>query len=418
MSPEETVGRLLLAIALAIGVGQLLAHVLTRLRQPTVLAQITAGFVLGPSLVGAIPGASELLFPGPVQQALSAAGSIGLVLFMFVVGLELDLSAVREQKRRTVAVSLGAMGLPFVLGLAVATLVYEAHRHVGGEVVGRLPFSLFVATALCVTAFPVLARIVRDHRLERTAPAQLATASAAVQDGVGWLLLAIALAAMSADGPSQLIEIVVGSVVLAAVLAIVVRPLLRRRCDTGVLLVALFACAGAAQLIGLHSVLGAFLLGAAIPREQRARASKGFAEAVMPATTTILLPIYFLGPGLHVDLRAIGVGGLGELALIMACACGGKLLGAGVPALLTGSSRREATMVAVLLNTRGLMELVVLEVGRSEGILDPALFSVLMMVALATTLMTGPLLHVLERTPGRRRRGGVGEPALAEVARS
>ncbi|HKG39409.1 MAG TPA: cation:proton antiporter [Conexibacter sp.] len=402
MSPDQALGRMLLALALAIAVGHILSIGLSRLRQPTVLAQILAGVVLGPTLVGAIPGAEELLFPAPVTQALAAIGSVGLVLFMFMVGVELDLSAVRRMRGRTAAISAGALGLPFALGLGAAAVLYESHRTVAGAEVDRLPFFLFVATALSITAFPVLARIIRDHRMERSPVAQMATASAAVQDGAGWLLLAVALAAMSADGSTQLLHLVAWSAGLVVVLLVVVRPLLRRTSSTTTVLVGLAACAGATQLIGLHSALGAFLFGALIPGDARAAVAERFERMIMPTTAHVLLPLFFLGPGLHVNLRALDGGALVALALIMACACGGKLVGGAIPARLGGASWHDAKVIAVLLNTRGLVELIVLEVGRVEGILDPMLYSVLVTMALTTTLMTGPLLYRLEGSPESR----------------
>jgi Kef-type K+ transport system membrane component KefB len=409
MSADEVLSRLLIDIAILLAVSQLLRLVLAPLRQPDVIAYVLAGFVLGPSLLGNLPSdPSAFLFPEQVRSALAVIGSLGLVVFAFSIGLELDLGAVRRQSRAVLDVSVGALAAPLVAGALLALALYPAHRRVGGAEVPMLAFVLFLATAMAVTAFPVLVAIVTERGIRDSPLGRLAVSSAAVQDAVGWVLLASALAALSGEG-SDLVRILADTTGFFAALALA-RPLLRAVLanpalggsggEIGALAMALgfaAACAGATQAIGLHLVVGAFAAGVAFPRDlPRARVAT-LVGTVMPFTMALLMPIYFLGPGLGVDVGAIGPGGFAELGAIFLVACASKLAGGTLAARWSGMAWADARALGVLLNTRGLMELVVLSVGYTEGVLDQALYSELVIMALATTMMTGPLLDLLER---------------------
>jgi Kef-type K+ transport system membrane component KefB len=410
LGPDQVLARLLIDIGILIATSQLLRLLLIPLHRPDVIAYVLAGFVLGPSLLGNLPGdPSSYLFPEQVRSALSVIGSLGLVVFAFAIGLGLDLGALRRQSRAVFSVSLGALAAPLLAGAVLALALYPAHREVGDATVPRLAFVLFLATAMAVTAFPVLVAIVDERGIRDSPLGRLAVSSAAVQDAVGWVLLAIALAVFSGggSGPLRIVAEAVGFLVALAL----ARPLLRRVLldpalggsggEVGILAIALgfaAACAGATQAIGLHLVVGAFAAGVAFPRDlgspTRGPAVVG---AVMPITMALLMPIYFLGPGLGVDVGAIGPGGFVELGAIFLVACASKLLGGTLGARRAGLLWSEARVLGVLLNTRGLMELVVLTVGYSEGVLDRSLFSELVIVALATTMMAGPLLDLLKR---------------------
>jgi Kef-type K+ transport system membrane component KefB len=395
-------------------VSQLLRLVLIPLRQPAVVAYILAGFLLGPSVLGALPSdPSAFLFPPEVRSGLSVIGSIGLVLFAFLIGLELDLDAVRRQSRRVLEVSASALLLPLAVGAGLALALYPRHADVAGTEVSRTAFVLFIATAMAVTAFPVLVAIVSERGMRDSPLGRLAIGSAAIQDAVGWVLLAAALAAASGGG-SDLPRVVAETVAFIVAL-VLVRPLLRaalrrigdrRDAGTGSLALALgfaIACAGATQAIGLHLVVGAFAAGLAFPRDTREAPVSSLVGPTMPLTIALLMPIYFLGPGLGVDIGAIDGRGFVELAAIVVLGCGSKLLGGGLAARLSGMGWAEAGALGVLLNTRGLMELVVLSVGYAEGVLDRALYSELVIMALVTTLMTGPLLDRFGPTLTTRR---------------
>jgi Kef-type K+ transport system membrane component KefB len=409
---DHGVGLLLIAIAIVILTTRVAAMLLVRIGQPPVIAEIIAGIALGPTLLGALPGdPSSALFTPEVREAMVAIGTVGLVVFVFLIGLELDGRAVRQHERVVAAISAGAVIVPFALGFGLAIALHEGHSVVRGERVPLLPFALFLATAMSITAFPVLTRIIVDRGIERTRIAQLATASAAVQDLAGWLLLAVSLTALTGDGLSDLARTIAESVVFVTATMLVVKPLLRRWLahrqpgpDLGMetiiaALALLAACAGATQLIGLHAVLGAFVAGIAFPRE-RVELMAPLREALSPITLGALLPVFFVGPGLATDFGTVAQSGGWEVLAILACAVAGKLIGVIVPARATGATVADATALGVLLNTRGLMELIVLNVGLTNGVLDQSLFSSMVLMTLVTTMMTGPLLDLLARRRG------------------
>ena len=407
MSGDEVLARLLLDLALLLAVAQLLRLVLVRLRQPEVLAYVLAGIALGPSLLGRLPGdPSALLFPEEVRAALAPLGTLGLVMFAFAIGLELDLGALRRRSRSVLNVSAGSLGIPLACGAALALVLYPVHGEIAGAAIPPLAFGLFIATAMAISAFPVLVSIVSERGMRRTPVGELAVSSAALEDLCGWLLLTLALAAMPAAGGDDFGTMVLHGATFG-LLVIGARPLLRRLLaraaaggDVAVLAVALgfaTACAGFTQLIGLHVVMGAFVAGIAFPRDGDGARIRTLCRALIPVTLAIFLPIYFLSPGLALDVGSIGAGGVPEMLLIIAVACAAKLAGGAIPARLSGMSWAEAGTLGVLLNTRGLMELVVLTVGYSEGVLTQRLFSELVVMAIVTTMMTGPLLELLRR---------------------
>ncbi len=410
LSPDELLGRALLAVAVVVAATRLLAPGLRRVGQPEVLAPVLAGILLGPVLLGAVAGdAMAWLFPAGVRGALSAVGGLGLVLFLFLMGLRVDLPAVRGGGSRLAAITAGSVVLPFVLGVLAAVTVLAGRAPSG---VGGLAFAVVVGTALSVTALPVLARILDERSLTETPVGQLVLASASLQDAVAWLLLAVSLA-LASSGVGGLLLAVGGAAALVALLVLVVRPLVRgplraRLVDVdgpdgaalGLVAAGLLGCAALTQLTGLHAALGALAFGVAFPRSVLGDLHAGLERALGPVTRGVLLPTYFLVPGLSFSLHGLGGGSVPTILALLACATGGKLLGAGVPALLSGVPRRPAATIAVLMNTRGLVELIVLGVALQAGVIDARLYSELALVALITTAMTGPLLGRL--VPARR----------------
>lgn len=422
LSSEQVAGRLLLDVAIVIGAARLSSVLLRALHQPPVLGEIIGGIALGPSLLGAIPGdPSAQLFPGEVRAGLSAIGGIGLVLFMFIVGLELNLATVRRHDRTVLSVSVGSMVLPFACGIALAALLYDHHSLVGTTTVSFVPFALFIATALSITAFPVLVRILRDRGWQQTQIGTVATSCAAVQDSAGWILLVVSLVALKAHGVGPLLRVVLETAVFICVLVNVVRPLLcfalRRWSPAGELslntlaiaVVGLVASASATQLIGLHSVMGAFAFGVMFPRRESPRFVEEVSRALRPTTMSVLLPIYFLSPGLNVDLTKLDSRAPVELIAIFACACVGKLLGSTIGARVAGLRGDDAHRLAVLMNARGLIELIVLNVGLAAGALDHQLFTELVAMAVVTTMMTGPLLDLIQTRAARRQTAALDE---------
>ena len=393
-------------IAIVILVARAVGAVCQRFGQPAVVGEMLGGIALGPSLLGATAG--HALFPADARPILAAVGNVGLVFFMFLVGLEFDLDHVRRRRWAVARISSVALLLPFALGLLLASVLYPAHRIVAGQEIGFTPFALFVALSMSVTAFPVLARIIGERGLQRSPLGAQALACAAVQDVAAWCMLAGVLALLSGGGPAA------GALMFAATLAFAglaalaarlairfARPLALTRNTLAACLCGALACAWITQRIGTHFVIGAFVLGAVIPRKETAELRDALHARLGPIVISGLLPVYFLIPGLSVDLGALTARNLLELAAIVAVACAGKLIGAGAVARAGGSSWEEAAALGALMNTRGLMELVVLTIGLSMGILDQALFSALVAMAIATTLMTAPALRLAEAL-GRR----------------
>lgn len=415
LTQGQIAGRLLLDVAIVIVTARLCGLLLRAVHQPPVLGEIIGGIVLGPSVLGMIPGdPSRDLFPPEVRAGLTAIGGIGLVLFMFVVGLEFELTKVRRHKRTVIGVSAGSVALPFACGIGLAAVLYDSHSSVGSSSVSFVPFALFIATALSITAFPVLARILLERGWQQTRLGAVAIACAAVQDGVGWLLLAVSLVAFEAHGVGPLIRVVLETAAFIGVLVTVVRPLLRvvlRRLSPGgelsvnvvaVAAVGLLASAGTTQLIGLQSVLGAFAFGVAFPRRENPRFAKSISRALRPTTMAVLLPIYFLASGLNVNLGGLDSRAPIELVLIFACACVGKLLGTTLGARAVGLRGDDAYRLAALMNARGLIELIVLNVGLTADVLDRQLFTEFVVMAVVTTMMTGPLLGLVQARAAKR----------------
>jgi Kef-type K+ transport system membrane component KefB len=418
VTPDELLGRVLLDMALVLVIARLFSLLLRKLHEPPVMAEMLAGIALGPTILGALPGdLSSELFPKEVRGVLSAIGGVGLVLFMFLIGLELDLKAIRKHRRVVPSISLGALILPLATGLLLAFILFRSHNVVDGHPVHFAPFALFIATALSITAFPVLARILIDRGLDRTPLGGIATAVAAAQDTAGWILLAVALAVHTGGGAGQVTRVAVEALAFVVVSLAVIRPLIKRfivdkhpdgpiELDRAALVVAgLIAFAGTTQLIGLHSVLGAFFFGAMFPRRERPEVAAKIGEGLRPVTMAVL-PIYFLVPGLNVDVRAIGSSGVGEMLLIIVLACTAKLVGAYIGARAAGVDRRGASLLGILMNTRGLVELIVLNVALTAGIIGKALFSELVLMALFTTLMAPPLLDLVRSSRRRFALGG------------
>ena len=392
----HAVGQLLLALAVVIALARLLGRVARLIGQPPVVGEIVAGILLGPSLFGT--AVSGHLFPTDIMPALSGLANVGLVLFMFIIGYELDRSTVVGRGRVAVSVSFGSILLPMVLGVLLA--LWLAPRH---DVTRVTPFALFVGAAMAVTAFPVLARILADRGMLRTEVGGLALASAAVDDVAAWSLLALVVTVSAADGqaPWQLLL----AVPYLLVMLLVVRPMLGRlvaaRARVGrltpgllaVVLVGLLLSSAATEMLGLHAIFGAFMFGAVMPGSDELRQET--LERLEQVSVLLLLPVFFVVAGLTVDLSTVDGSGLVELAAILVVAVSGKFVGAYVAARLNRVPARRAGALATLMNTRGLTEFVILTIGLQLGLLDGQLFSMMVVMALVTTVMAGPLLSVL-----------------------
>nr|WP_153459949.1 cation:proton antiporter [Streptomyces kaniharaensis] len=401
---SATAGAVLLALAVILGTAFVCGRIAQRLRQPVVMGEIVGGVALGPSLLGLLPGELDAeLFPSEVQSYLRVLSQLGLVLFMFTVGLRFDVGHLRGVGRRVTAVSLSSVALPFALGVGLALALYPWFDTAQLATDGRLGPALFLGAAMSITAFPVLARIIAERRMQNDPLGSLSLASAAFQDFLAWCALAVVVAVVQARGLWSLGRLALSTAVVVLVLAGVVRPALARLLDPGrrrplgepwihaVLVTGTLLTAWVTSRIGLDSVFGAFMFGAAVPRDRIEAVAPEVPERIEQAGL-LLLPAFFAVTGLAVDLTGLGLRGLVIVVAVLVTACAGKFAGAVAAARATGSTRREATVLGILLNARGLTELVILNVGHRLGVIDTRMFSAMVVMALVTTLMTGPLL--------------------------
>ena len=410
MTVSATTGRILLDVAVILLAARAGRVLFERVGQPAVIGEIAAGVALGPTLLGLLPGdPAGDLFPADALGVLQLIGQLGLVLFMFTVGWDLDLRIVRRRERAAAAVSVASIVVPFSLGLALAAHLHPGHDTVAGAAVPFWPFALFIGAALSLTAFPVLARILQETGLMATPMGTLVLTAAAIDDVIGWSVLAVALAVLASSGAWDYLRFMLEIAAFVGVIVVVVRPLLHRlmqRPSPGRdALIVPIALAGAytTDAIGIHAVFGAFLVGAAMPRPGVEDTVAEFRRRLSPVIA-VLAPIYFVTSGMAVDIPGLRAGDLADFALILTAACAGKFLGAFGGARVTGIGARDSAAVGVLMNTRGLIEIVLLTVGRDVGLIDDRLFTLLALMAIATTLLTSPLLRRIRpsiREPGR-----------------
>jgi Kef-type K+ transport system membrane component KefB len=386
--------QLLLAdVAIVIILARLLGTAARLLGQPAVLGEILAGVLLGPTFFDG--HLTKTLFPTTLISPLTALADFGLVLFMFVVGYELDLRLIRGRERVAASVAIGSVALPLILGTGLG--VWLAHRN---HVHHVSTFALFIGTAMSATAFPVLARILTDRGLHRTRIGGIALASAGIADVLAWTLLA---AVVALAGSTQQWKVLL-AIPYAAAMFLVVRPLLRQlskaylragRLTPDVLatiLAGLLLSCYATNWMGLHFIFGAFLFGIVMPREQVLALREEILQRLTQISVLVLLPLYFVVSGLSINLSTIGNTGLEELGAILVVAIAGKFIGAYLGAQLNGVRGRNAGVIATLMNTRGLTEIVILGVGLQLHILSKPLYSLMVVMALVTTAMSGPLL--------------------------
>jgi len=403
VSKSNSLLQLLIALAAVIVTGRLLGWAFRRIGQPPVIGEVVAGILLGPSLLGR--EISSHILPDTVAPVLGLIAQLGVILYMFLVGLELNAARLRRRAHTVVAISHASIVAPFLLGAGLALLLFPDLSRPG---VPFTSFALFMGVAMATTAFPVLARILTDQRLAATEMGVLALSCAAVDDVTAWCLLAFVVGVARAQ---------VGGAVIVAGLAIAyvafmflaVRPLAARfvrRFEVGPphpgavagMLVAVLLSALMTEAIGVHAVFGAFLLGAVIPHDSAV--ARAFTEKLEAIVTILLLPAFFAYTGMRTEIGLVsGAGPWLMCGLITLTATVGKVGGTWVAARLTGLDRHTATALGVLMNTRGLMELIVLSIGLDLGVISPTLFAMMVLMALATTMATAPMLRWLGVAP-------------------
>lgn len=402
---------MLLQVIIIIGTARLLATVLRLFGQSPVIGEMTAGFVLGPVVFGSIaPQLYAEVFKTTTLAPLRGLADLGLVLFMFIVGAELRLTGNRRRQLVT-ATSIGVLSvvLPMAVGLGLAVLLYPS---LAPPKARFAPFALFLAAAMSITAFPVLARILKDRGLVSTSVGRLALASAATADALSWLLLALVVVVVEASHSwAHLERMLLGLIVLVAIAFVFCRPLIRwmtRRHAAGdlasaTLLAALvigalsFACV--TDTLGVHVVFGAFLFGICLPRDDQLLAT--LIERVEHVAIVILMPIFFALAGLKTTEDAFSGNSVLLMSLLIAAAILSKLAAATLAARLSGQQWRAAFALGSLMNTRGMMELIVIQIGLDMGVISQQLFTMLMLMAIVTTAMTGPLLTLCDASKAR-----------------
>jgi Kef-type K+ transport system membrane component KefB len=397
-------GLLTMQIVVIVGVSRLAGSVLARFGQPRVVGEMAAGLLLGPSVLGRLaPSLSAALFPAASLGFVNAISQVGLLLFMFLVGLELDPAHLRRRGRAALLTSHASIVAPFLLGTALALGVYSRLAPTG---VAFTPFALFMGAAMSVTAFPVLARILADRGMTTTPLGALAIVCAAVGDVTAWCILAAVVMIARSSGIESLAFTLAGTAVYLAVMLVVVRPLLARVAERAVrprsspqgslaivMLVALTS-AWVTERIGIHAMFGAFVVGALLPPS--GALAELLSARLRDLMIVLLLPLFFAFTGLRTTVSLIAGGWLWLVcALVLLVAVAGKLGGTAVGARASGMPWRGALSLGALMNTRGLMELVILNVGLDIGVLSPTLFAMMVAMALVTTALTTPLLDLL-----------------------
>ncbi len=397
---------LLVQIIVVLTVARLLGALCLKLGQPSVVGEIVAGIALGPSLLGMLaPGVKDALFPTASLPHLSLLAQVGLVLFMFVIGIELDLGLIKNKAGEAVVISHASIVFPFFLGIALSLALYKPFAPAETSFVS---FGLFMGIAMSITAFPVLARIIQERNMTRTSVGTIAITCAAADDVTAWCLLAAVVAIVSAGTFTSAIFTLILTLIYLAVMLKGVAPFLTRlsrlypseetlsKPVMALIFTILLLSSWSTEIIGIHALFGAFLAGAIMPEDPNFR--RILTERVEDVAMVLLLPLFFVFTGLRTELGLLSSPKLWLVCLaVISVAVTGKLVGSALAARFMGLPWKDSLVIGVLMNTRGLMELVVLNIGYDLGVLSAEVFTMMVMMALATTVMTGPALDFLEK---------------------
>lgn len=404
MSNLQLAIQLFFQIAIILTACQAVGAVAKRMGQPQVVAEMLTGVLLGPSLLGLfLPEVSTKLFPADSMKVLFPLSQLGLAIYMFVVGLEFRMDIVQKKLGSAVAVSLAGMITPFVLGAGLGWYFFH-HTSLFPAKTSQTEALIFMGAAMCITAFPMLARILHFKKLTGTTMGTVALGAGAIDDAAAWCLLAVVLASFDGDF-THAVKNIAGGILYVSFALWIVRPILARwakgieargqlsdaefvRC-----LILLSLGAWFTDLIGLHAVFGAFIMGAVMPR---GLVVKALTERIEPLTVGLLLPLFFTYSGLNTQIALLDSAYLWAMTgLVMVAAVGGKGIACWLAARATGISNREALGIGTLMNSRGLMELIIINIGLQRGVISPALFATLVIMAVITTLMASPIFEYL-----------------------
>lgn len=397
---------LLLQILTIIITARIFGYLCKKIGQPSVIGEIIAGIILGPSFVGMyFPEFSGFLFPKQSLGNLQFLSQIGLILFMFVVGMELDLKVLKNKAHEAIVISHASIIFPFALGMGLAYFIYQSLAPAN---ISFLSFSLFIGIALSITAFPVLARIVQERNLSKTKLGALVITCAAADDITAWCILAAVIAIVKAGSFVSSLYTILMAISYVFLMVKFVQPFLKRMGDiysnkeglskpvVAIFIIMLIMSAYVTEVIGIHALFGAFMAGVIMPSNANFRSI--FIEKIEDISMLLLLPLFFVFTGLRTQIGLLNEPHLWQLCgIVILLAVTGKFIGSALAARFVGQSWRESLIVGALMNTRGLMELVVLNIGYDLGVLSPEIFAMMVIMALLTTFMTGPALDLINK---------------------
>lgn len=401
---QHPLALLLLQIICIVLVARVFGWIFRKIGQPTVIGEIIAGIALGPSLFGLyFPDIKEALFPVASLGNLQVLSQVGLILFMFVIGMELDLKVLKNKANEAVVISHASIVIPFALGVGLSYFIYYQFAPQGVEF---LSFSLFMGIAMSITAFPVLARIVQERGIHKTKLGTIVITCAAADDITAWCLLAAVIAIVKAGSFVSSIYIIGLAISYVLLMLFIVKPFLKRVGDlygkknsvkkpvVAIFFLILIISSYLTEIIGIHALFGAFVAGAIMPDITKFR--NIFIEKVEDISIILLLPLFFVFTGLRTEIGLINEPYLWKVTgFIILVAVVGKFFGSALAAKFVGQSWRDSLTIGALMNTRGLMELVVLNIGYELGVLSPKIFTMMVIMALVTTFMTGPALDLI-----------------------
>jgi Kef-type K+ transport system membrane component KefB len=402
--PGRTFAAFFVAVAIVMLVARLFGMLAVRLRQPRVMGEVVAGITLGPTILGwLVPDLQTAIFPTDIIPFIGVVANLGLIFYMFLVGLEIDLSHLRGRLSQAAAISNASVALPMILGVAVALPIYE----LVGPDEEFVAFALFMGVAMSITAFPVLARILVERRMLKRPIGALVLACAAIDDVTAWFLIGLATAVAVAGSFGDVAVTVVLAVIFCLAMALLVRPLVGRVSDAydeagrvpggwvALIFAGVLLAAFTTEVIGIALIFGAFIMGLVMPRH--AELTEDVTRRMEDFVVTLLLPLFFAYTGLRTDIGLLDRPILWAITLLLiAIAIVGKMAGAYIAARFTGFRRKPAAVIGTLMNTRGLTELIVLNLALEKGVISEALFAMLVIMALVTTFMAGPVLKLLD----------------------
>lgn len=397
---------LLLQIVVILLAVRIFGWICQKIGQPTVVGEIFAGVVLGPSLLGYyFPEASAFIFPVSSLDNIRFLSQVGLILFMFIVGLELDLRTIKNRANNAIVISHSSIIVPFLFGVLLAYFLFGNFTHQDTDFI---PFALFMGIAMSIAAFPVMARIVHERGINKTPLGPTIITCAAIDDITAWCLLAVVIAIVKAGSVGSSLFVILMAIIYIIVMFKVIRPFLKRivefqtskrtinKSAIGIFFLVLFLSAYATEVIGIHALFGAFLAGVIMPSNMSFR--NLFTEKIEDVSLVLLLPLFFVYTGLRTQIGLLNDPYLWMICIgIIILAVVGKSMASTLSARFVGNNWKDSFTIGALMNTRGLMELVVLNIGLDLGILTPEVFAMMVVMALTTTFMTSPLLNLIDK---------------------